>query len=242
MRHAIPNPRVAACYGAGAALAGLLAAAHWPWTAPALWPCLSLALLTAGYLGAGPAIYGKHSRGVPLWTRILMAPALLGQHLSLRYYRSRSRLWDEALPGVLMGRTPTPAEADLLRRQARVTAVLDLTAEFTEPAALRGVTHLNLPMLDLTRPTPRQMEAGVDFIRRQRAAGAVVYVHCKVGYSRTAAVVGAYLMATGRCRTADDAAALLRAARPGIVIRPEAMAALREYEAPAALKRDSPGF
>ena len=48
--------------------------------------------------------------------------------------------------------------------------------------------------------------------------------------ARTAAVVGAYLLSSGRCRTVDEVVALLRAARPSIIIRPEAMGALRSYQ------------
>ena len=57
----------------------------------------------------------------------------------------------------------------------------------------------------------------------------VVYVHCKVGYSRSAVVVGAYLLASGAAASAEEAIARLRAVRPSIVIRPEAVAALQGY-------------
>ena len=61
-----------------------------------------------------------------------------------------------------------------------------------------------------------------------------VYVHCKIGYSRSAAVVGAWLVASGAARSADEAIARLRAARPSIVIRPEAETALRKFAGAAA--------
>jgi protein phosphatase len=64
----------------------------------------------------------------------------------------------------------------------------------------------------------------------QHAAQGIVYVHCKVGYSRSAAVVGAFLLAAGHCATADEALSRLRESRPSIVIRPEAQAALRQFE------------
>jgi protein-tyrosine phosphatase len=57
----------------------------------------------------------------------------------------------------------------------------------------------------------------------------VVYVHCKIGYSRSAAVVGAYLLACQECRTAEEAVARLREVRPTIIIRPEAMEALHVF-------------
>ena len=63
----------------------------------------------------------------------------------------------------------------------------------------------------------------------EEAAKGTVYVHCKVGYSRSAAVVGAYLLASREVGSVDEALARLRKVRPSIVVRPEAMAALRIY-------------
>jgi hypothetical protein len=70
----------------------------------------------------------------------------------------------------------------------------------------------------------------VRFIRQHSRAGAV-YVHCKIGYSRTAAVVASYLLATDRARTPAGAIARLRRVRPSIVVRPEAAAAIAQFEA-----------
>ncbi len=66
----------------------------------------------------------------------MLAPVLLGQQLSLLYYRRQCRPWDEAAPGVLIGRQLTDAEAAEAIRTG-VTAVLDLTGEFSEAAPLR---------------------------------------------------------------------------------------------------------
>ncbi len=60
-------------------------------------------------------------------------------------------------------------------------------------------------------------------------ANGIVYVHCKIGYSRSATVIGAWLVASGAAGTADEAIARLRAVRPSIVIRPEAEEALRAF-------------
>jgi 1-acyl-sn-glycerol-3-phosphate acyltransferase len=52
----------------------------------------------------------------------------------------------------------------------------------------------------------------------------IVYVHCKIGYSRSAAVVAASLLANGQARTVDEALVMIRRARPQVVIRPEIVA------------------
>ena len=90
--------------------------------------------------------------------------------------------------------------------------------------------HLPFRILDLTAPSREQLLDAVGFISEHAATG-IVYVHCKVGYSRTAAVVGAYLLASGRAARPAEAAKTLRTARPSIVIRPEAVAALNRFAA-----------
>jgi protein-tyrosine phosphatase len=110
-----------------------------------------------------------------------------------------------------------------------VTAVLDLTAEFSEAKAFRAICYRNMPILDLTAPSQEQLHEMAAFIREQSEKG-IVYVHCKIGYSRSAAAAGAYLLAGGKSRTAEEAVSLLRQARPSIIVRPEALAALRDFE------------
>ncbi|HUY87286.1 MAG TPA: dual specificity protein phosphatase family protein [Pirellulales bacterium] len=222
-----PNPRVGVYYFAPAATAaGLAAFGSAAWTL-LLWPAASCALVAMAYFGVGPGIYRK-SGGRLLWsTRLVLAPVLAGQRLSLWHYRRQCRAWDEACPGVWIGRVLGEAEARKAVA-AGVTAVLDLTAEFSEAAAFRSCDYLNVPILDLTAPTDEQLDRAVAFIR-DRAARGVVYVHCKIGYSRSAAVVAAYLADQALAESAEQCIAQLRAVRPTIVIRAEAEAAIRKY-------------
>ena len=180
-------------------------------------------------MAVGPRIYRKENGRLPWSARLLLAPCLAGQRVSLWHYRRQCRPWDEAAPGVLIGRQLGDEEAADAAR-AGVTAVLDLTAEFSEAAPFRGVAYRNVAIMDLTAPTPAQLREAVDFIEANAASGQV-YVHCKIGYSRSAAVVGAWLVESGRARSADEAMSMLRARRPSIVIRPEAEAALRAFTA-----------
>jgi protein-tyrosine phosphatase len=109
-----------------------------------------------------------------------------------------------------------------------VTAVLDLTAESSEAPSFLALEYLNLQILDLTAPTSAQLRAAVDFISAHRETGAV-YVHCKIGYSRSAAVVAAWLLDANLAASPQEAVAIVRTARPTLIVRPEAWAALCEY-------------
>jgi protein-tyrosine phosphatase len=224
----VKNPRVGGYYGLGALAAATLAVLTWPWGGLLLWPAAAMALVTGAYYGLGPGIYRKEGGVLPLSTRFLLGPILLGQRISLAYYRRQCRPWDEVMPGVLIGRQLNDSEAARAVGEG-VTAILDLTAEFSEAKPFRGIRYRNLPILDLTAPTPEHLQEAVEFIATE-AAGGKVYVHCKIGYSRSAAVVGAYLLFSGQAATAEQATQLLRNVRPSIVIRQEALAALRAFE------------
>ncbi len=227
-RPVVPNIRVGCYYAAGAAVLLVLAPVIWPWGTFLLWPAAGFGLVAAGYFGLGPGIYRKTDGRLPLSTWIVFAPMLLGQYLSLVYYRRRCSACHEVAPGVLVGCRLAKAEAAAAVKGG-VTAVLDLTAEFSETAPFRALTYRNLAILDLTAPTQDQLQEAVAFIAEEAAKGSV-YVHCKIGYSRSAAVTGAYLLATKQAATASEAVARLRSVRPSIVVRREAMQALHDYE------------
>jgi protein-tyrosine phosphatase/membrane-associated phospholipid phosphatase len=235
----VRNIRLAGYYFLGTLAAIGLAFASRPWGVVLLWPAVSLAVVGSAYLGAGPAVYCKSNGAIGWSARVLLWPCLLGQWISHAYYRRQCRPFDEIAPGVLIGCRLRECEA-VVAIQRGVTAVLDLTAELDETHPFRRLRYRNLQVLDLTAPTLEQLDEGVRFIRRNSRHG-IVYVHCKAGYSRTAAMAGSYLLREGRARTTDEAVAILRKARPSIVIRPEAELAIRQFEAamPGVRKRRS---
>ena len=221
------NPRIGVYYFAGAGACLAVAFIGWPWTGILLWPAASLAITATAYWGTGPAIYRKENGRLPLSTRVMLAPCLIGQWLSLLHYRRQGNLWDQVTPQVWIGAKLSEQEAQKARRQG-VTAVLDLTCEFSENKNFLSLAYKNLPVLDLTELTAQQLREAADFISQHSARG-VVYVHCKAGYSRSAAAVGAYLLASGQAKTMDECFKLMRRARPAIIFRPEVNDALEKF-------------
>ncbi len=225
---ATTNPRMGWRYALGGVAFALIALAAWPWGVVLLWPALSLGIAAAGYFRFGGQIYRKENGRLPLSARIVMAPVLLGQYLSLLHYRRHCNDWDEIVPGLFLGRA---LEQPRARKAAEhgVTAVLDATSEFSASPTFLGLKYLNIPILDLTAPTRGQLDEGVAFIEQYLREG-MVYVHCKIGYSRSSAFVAAYLIHQGIAADADGAIAVIRARRPSVVIRPEIIVALRNFE------------
>ncbi|MFL6536636.1 MAG: phosphatase PAP2/dual specificity phosphatase family protein [Chthoniobacterales bacterium] len=226
------NPRVGSYYLVGALLCGMAALLLWPLGSILLWPAFSLALVAAAYFRFGAAVYRKSSGLLPWSTIWSLGPCLLGQHISRWSYRRRCRAWDAVAQNVWIGSALSTREANVAVA-AGVSAVLDLTAEFSAPKSFRRLRYCNIPVLDLTAPTPQQLDEIVSFIAEEARRG-IVYVHCKIGYSRSAVAAGAYLIANGH--TADEAIAILRHARPSIVIRPEALAVIHALEAAHAIE------
>ncbi len=229
------NRRVGARYAIGALfLAGLLLVL-WPWGAILIWPIVSLGIAATAYFGAGPGIFRKREGRLPWTAWWAQGPVLLGQEISRLYYRRQCRAWDELMPRIWIGSVLSRGEAAIAVGEG-VTAVLDLTAEFSESAPFRAVAYRNIPVLDLTAPTVEQLEEMAAFIEEESRKG-IVYIHCKIGYSRTAAAAAAFLLRTRKAGTVSEAVDCLRQVRPTIVIRPEVMTALREF---ASNLTDSP--
>jgi protein-tyrosine phosphatase len=223
----VPNRRVSSYYFVGTFAVASLVVLLWPWGAFLIWPTISLGIAAAAYFGVGPGIFQKRDGCLPWTAWWALGPVLLGQELSRLYYRRQGRAWNELMPRVWIGGVLSEKEAAECVRRG-VTAVLDLTAEFSESAVFRSMTYKNIPILDLTAPTVDQLEEMAAFIEEQAEAG-IVYAHCKIGYSRTAAAAAAYLLRTGTVRTVSEAIDVLRKTRPNIVVRSEVMAALNQY-------------
>jgi protein-tyrosine phosphatase len=66
-------------------------------------------------------------------------------------------------------------------------------------------------------PAPEQLREAAEAIERLRAQGPLL-VCCALGYSRSAASVATWLLRSGRAGDAEAAVAIVRAARPGIVL------------------------
>jgi len=205
------------------------------------WIAISLVLVSAAYFGMGPRIFRKRADGtMPLSSFFAVGPCILGQFLSLLYYRGKISAYTRITPAALIGRRPNQREAAELC-ESGVTAVLDLGAELPEVPALRSLNYLCVPILDLTAPTPEQLDLAARFISAEAESGQV-YVHCKIGYSRSAAAIAAYLLFSQQAKTVTEAIALIRQLRPGIVMSRAALKALEEFRFRMALPSKPSAF
>ena len=99
---------------------------------------------------------------------------------------------------------------------AGVRGVVNMCAEYNGPtAAYRtlGITQLHLPTVDHFEPSVESMQQAVAFIKEHQARGERVYVHCKAGHGRAAAITLCWMLDESRGVTAKEANALLHSKR-----------------------------
>ncbi|KAI9470427.1 protein-tyrosine phosphatase-like protein [Zychaea mexicana] len=99
---------------------------------------------------------------------------------------------------VLLGALPTPTHIKDLHSQERVQAIVNLCAEFPGYKSLYdelGMKQTLLPTSDFTIPHLEHIEQGVDDILdiAQQNLGCI-YLHCKAGRGRSAAIALCYLL------------------------------------------------
>ncbi|MBP0583201.1 phosphatase PAP2/dual specificity phosphatase family protein [Labrys sp. LIt4] len=211
--------KLAAFYGLGALSCVFVGLWVGGWGLWLCYPAVSLALVAANYLWRGAAGFQKRADGsMPLSARLLFAPYHLGAFLNSRWWTRRAPSAGAVRPGVYLGRIPSRFD----RTPEDCGAVIDLAAELP---ALRGLPTQAVPMLDLIAPEAASLVATAKAIEAARGQGRVL-VCCALGYSRSAAAVATWLLASGEAGTVDEAIAIIRAIRPRIVLGSDARAAI----------------
>ncbi|PSH66827.1 phosphatase PAP2/dual specificity phosphatase family protein [Phyllobacterium sophorae] len=167
-----------------------------------LWPSLALALVAAGYFGAGASVFQKAADGtVSFASRWLLAPYRLGA-------MANSYLWTRKLAssvhvccGVHLGRLPKRSELSAF------ATVIDMTSELAKPSNVE-VEWQAFPALDLLPAGRVELEKASEAIENARSKGPV-FVCCALGFQRSAAAVGFWLLRYGYAKNAADAIRLI---------------------------------
>jgi len=148
---------------------------------------------------------------------------------------SQRRWWDRIDSKVILGALPFRSEyTKQLVEKEKLGGVVSMNEDYelqlfshqTEGWKKLGVNFLQLPTTDIFEaPDQAKLAKGVDFINESDQS---VYVHCKAGRTRSATLVGCYLMAANTW-TPEQAVEYMREMRPHILLHRKQMEALREY-------------
>jgi len=192
--------------GAAVALAGAAVGAFFSAIALVLlWPALALAIVAFAYAGAGAKVFQKTADGhVSPASRILLWPYRLGARINVWAWTRKLPPTVAIADGVFLGRFPSASEANSFG------TVIDLAAELERP---RGATGhwIGFDMLDLLPPPADMLDQAVAAIEPARRRGTVL-VCCALGFQRSATIVAAWLVASGRSHTPAQARKQLAAA------------------------------
>eukprot|EP01117_Protostelium_nocturnum_P003353 TRINITY_DN14334_c0_g1_i1.p1 TRINITY_DN14334_c0_g1~~TRINITY_DN14334_c0_g1_i1.p1 ORF type:complete len:240 (+),score=39.78 TRINITY_DN14334_c0_g1_i1:58-720(+) len=104
------------------------------------------------------------------------------------------KVWLGGVPLVMLG------HVDKLEKMG-VKAVVNLMDEYNGPVSeykSKGITQLIIPVIDHTEPSVDALSTAVDFIEKHRSRGEGVYIHCKAGHGRSAAVGFCWLLHSKR--------------------------------------------
>jgi len=191
------------------------------------WLAFAMLLVASAYLKYGVTVFRKENGTIALSAKVILFPYFFAQKIYLYSYRKKCDAWNEIIPNLWLGKKLSNREAEAAIRNG-VAAAVDLTAEFSEPENFLKLNYLNIQTLDLTAPTQENINLAVSFIEENIKNG-IVYVHCKIGYSRSAVIVAAYLIKSGTAKTVLEAVGIIKQRRPSLIIRDEAKTALEKY-------------
>ncbi|RMO68278.1 Dual specificity phosphatase, catalytic domain-containing protein [Pseudomonas syringae pv. primulae] len=203
--------RLALYYSMGAALLAIPAfalAGGGLWLA---WPALSLLLVALNYLLFDTAGFQKRADGrltaAAYW---LLGPYVLGAWINSRLWTKKRPDPDQVVDNVWLGRLPSEQQMQPFQ------AIVDMCAELPINPGTRS--YQQVAAIDLIPPDLEHCLRAAKAIENLRRHGPLL-VCCALGYSRSATAVAAWLLYSGRATSVDNAVALIRAARPGVVLR-----------------------
>jgi protein-tyrosine phosphatase len=195
----------------------------WSWLLA--WAGLSFLVVGIAYVAGADRIFGKRPSGELGVAAYALGPFVVLTWLSWRLtiMVSREHPHDAVRPELLLARRLRPHEVP-----DHVDVIVDLTAEFREPAAVIGArTYHNLRALDAGVPRHGELDA----LLATLPADKTLLVHCAQGHGRTAVFAACWLVHHGHAADADTAIAACVAARPGVNLSPVQRAFVREFVA-----------
>ena len=218
-------------YFACALATAALALAFGGWALWLLWISVPLTMIGVVYSFLNEDAFQKQSDGsLSLASWWLLAPYLVGAWINSRWWTRHAPASTLVAPGVWLGRIPGKGELPPDTR-----TVIDLCAEL--PCLAISPDYLPLPALDLVPLDASHLARAAQAIDDALRKGPVL-VCCALGFSRSAAAVVAWLIASGRAADASAAAAQILEVRPHAVLTPRQLAALDQYA--RGLQRKAP--
>ncbi|XP_071453688.1 phosphatidylglycerophosphatase and protein-tyrosine phosphatase 1 [Hetaerina americana] len=170
-----------------------------------------------------------------MFARITFYPTLF---YNVLMERVTSRRWyDRIDETVVLGALPFAGMTNSLVKEENVKGVVSMNEDYElwlfsnngEDWKKHGVEFLQLSTTDIFEtPCQEKLVKGVTFINKFRKIGGSVYVHCKAGRTRSATLVGCYLMMKNGW-SPEQAVGFMEGCRPHILLRSAQWEALKIF-------------
>ena len=208
-------------FGIVAILLTAMALVNNGWQLIYIWPALSFACVSSGYLHFGPNIYGKSRRGLLSRSNtLLLLPYLFylwGVWHAVRVFK-RESAFDQLTEKIYIGRRLMNHEFP-----ANIEHVVDLTCEFSEPQLLRSADYHSFQILDGFVPPVNQLQS---WVANTAKLTGTIYIHCAEGHGRTGLFTAALLVELGHFNSVHDALAFVKSKRPLVQLNRSQLAML----------------
>jgi len=193
------------------------------WFLVAVWLGCDFLVLGAAHGLGSHRVFGKRADGtLPLWSWLVFLPLLIYTTLVWHLIRllspepARNAVTEQLVVGRRMLSFELEGEFD---------NVVDLTAEFTEPASIRrSSSYRSFPILDGGAPKPEALREAVTSLRPGRT-----FIHCAQGHGRTGLFALAVLLNSGVVHSVEDGLRMLSAVRPRIRLSQEQHGCIQMY-------------
>ena len=168
-------------------------------------------------------VFGKSPNGtLPLWSEVLFFP-LLAFTTAVWYlirWISPEAPYNRVTDNVFVGRRLLSIEL-----HETYDNFVDLTAEFSEPRALREKgSYCTFPILDGSAPEAKALHDAIEKLRPGQT-----FIHCAQGHGRTGMFAAALLLKSGSAYSIEEAMRMLVEARPGIRLSKCQQRCLRQF-------------
>ena len=222
-------------YMCGVVIFGILAYELKGWALWLIYPAVSLLIVAHSYSLVRPHFFQKQSNGeMTVAAKILLAPYLVFAWLN-------SRIWTRKHPEdsfiiefenkkIYIGRIPT------LKNTQQYQAVFDCVAELplNHNAAKSQLEYQQYLSLDLVPLQANQLKQAVEefnsLLARLNTNNSKILVCCALGYSRSSALVAAWLVQQKLVENLQEAIELIRKARPWVVLNEAQIEELLIYQ------------
>lgn len=222
-------------YMCGVVICGILAYELRPWGLWFIYPAVSLFIVAHSYSLVRPHFMQKQSDGnMTIAAKILLAPYLIFAWLN-------SRIWTRKHPEdsfiieienkqIYIGRIPS------LNDTQQYQAIFDCVAELplSHSTTNHQIEYKQYLSLDLIPLQANQLQYAVEYFNAQlnelNHTDSKILVCCALGYSRSSALLAAWLIQQKHVENVQEAVELIQKARPWVVLKEPQIEELQIYQ------------